>query len=309
MTMTMMIIDYLAKWGHFLAGITWIGLLYYFNFVQTEYFKEADPDARTDAFVKLAPRALWWFRWGAMLTLLTGLVMLWVRGANLTVDGLIGSVMAILMFLNVWLIIWPNQKILIASNEQIKGGGEALPEAAAAAPKAALASRTNTLFSIPMLYFMGSSAHLPNGPMGGNMTALIIILIIIAVLELNAIFGKPGPIATIKGVITSGFALWAVLLGLLLLLPESSPAPAAEPAATVEPAPAVEEAPAMPAEEPPPLTEAAPAEEPAVMDEAAPADAAAPEEEAAASMDEAAPAPEAAPPPEADPVADPDPTG
>ena len=309
MTMTMMIIDYLAKWGHFLAGITWIGLLYYFNFVQTEYFKEADPDARTDAFVKLAPRALWWFRWGAMLTLLTGLVMLWVRGANLTVDGLIGSVMAILMFLNVWLIIWPNQKILIASNEQIKGGGEALPEAAAAAPKAALASRTNTLFSIPMLYFMGSSAHLPNGPMGGNMTALIIILIIIAVLELNAIFGKPGPIATIKGVITSGFALWAVLLGLLLLLPESSSAPAAEPAATVEPAPVVEEAPAMPAEEPPPLTEAAPAEEPAAMDEAAPADAAAPEEEAAAAMDEAAPAPEAAPPPEADPVADPDPTG
>ena len=309
MTMTMMIIDYLAKWGHFLAGITWIGLLYYFNFVQTEYFKEADPDARTDAFVKLAPRALWWFRWGAMLTLLTGLVMLWVRGANLTVDGLIGSVMAILMFLNVWLIIWPNQKILIASNEQIKGGGEALPEAAAAAPKAALASRTNTLFSIPMLYFMGSSAHLPNGPMGGNMTALIIILIIIAVLELNAIFGKPGPIATIKGVITSGFALWAVLLGLLLLLPESSPAPAAEPAATVEPAPVVEEAPAMPAEEPPPLTEAAPAEEPAAMDEAAPADAAAPEGEAAAAMDEAAPAPEAAPPPEADPVADPDPTG
>ena len=294
---------------HFLAGITWIGLLYYFNFVQTEYFKEADPDARTDAFVKLAPRALWWFRWGAMLTLLTGLVMLWVRGANLTVDGLIGSVMAILMFLNVWLIIWPNQKILIASNEQIKGGGEALPEAAAAAPKAALASRTNTLFSIPMLYFMGSSAHLPNGPMGGNMTALIIILIIIAVLELNAIFGKPGPIATIKGVITSGFALWAVLLGLLLLLPESSPAPAAEPAATVEPAPVVEEAPAMPAEEPPPLTEAAPAEEPAAMDEAAPADAAVPEEEAATAMDEAAPAPEAAPPPEADPVADPDPTG
>ena len=309
MTMTMMIIDYLAKWGHFLAGITWIGLLYYFNFVQTEYFKEADPDARTDAFVKLAPRALWWFRWGAMLTLLTGLVMLWVRGANLTVDGLIGSVMAILMFLNVWLIIWPNQKILIASNEQIKGGGEALPEAAAAAPKAALASRTNTLFSIPMLYFMGSSAHLPNGPMGGNMTALIIILIIIAVLELNAIFGKPGPIATIKGVITSGFALWAVLLGLLLLLPESSSAPAAEPAATVEPAPVVEETPAMPAEEPPPLTEAAPAEEPAAMDEAAPADAAAPEGEAAAAMDEAAPAPEAAPPPEADPVADPDPTG
>ena len=137
MSETEMVIDYLAKWGHFLAGITWIGLLYYFNFVQTEYFKEADGGARTDAFTKLVPRALWWFRWGAMLTLLTGLVMLYLRGMGVTVDIVIGSVMAILMFLNVWLIIWPNQKILIASKEQIAGGGEAQPEAAAAAPKAA----------------------------------------------------------------------------------------------------------------------------------------------------------------------------
>lgn len=311
--MTMWVIDYLAKWGHFLAGITWIGLLYYFNFVQAEYFKEADADARTDAFVKLAPRALWWFRWGAMLTLITGLIMLLYRHPGWTVDIVIGSVMAILMFLNVWLIIWPNQKILIASNEQLKGGGEALPEAAAAAPKAALASRTNVLFSIPMLYFMGSTSapDMSNGLMSDNMTALIVILIIIAALELNAIFGKPGPMASIKGVITSGFVLWAVLLGLLLILPESS-APAAEPT-TVEPAPAVETAPAMPAEEPPPMEpppmmEAAPMEEPAATDAAAPSGEAAAGEEAAA-MDEAAPAPEAAPPPAADPVADPDPTG
>ncbi|MCY4213859.1 MAG: urate hydroxylase PuuD [Gammaproteobacteria bacterium] len=216
MSEEMLVIDYLAKWLHFIVGITWIGLLYYFNFVQTEYFKEADPDARVDAFTKLAPRALWWFRWGAMFTLLTGLVMLGIRGAGLTMDIFIGSVLGILMFLNVWLIIWPNQKIVIASNEQIKAGGEALPEAAGAAPKAALASRTNTLFSIPMLYFMGSSAHLPNGPfIGGNMTALIILLIIIAALELNAIFGKQGPLTTVKGVIASGFALWAVMLGVL----------------------------------------------------------------------------------------------
>ena len=214
----MQIIDYLAKWLHFIVGITWIGLLYYFNFVQTEYFKEADPDARVDAFTKLAPRALWWFRWGAMFTLLTGLVMLGIDGAGLTMDIFIGSVMAILMFLNVWLIIWPNQKIVIASNEQIKAGGEALPEAAGAAPKAALASRTNTLFSVPMLYFMGSSAHLPSGNfIGGNMTGLILILIIVAALELNAIFGKQGPLTTVKGVIACGFALWAVMLGLLVV--------------------------------------------------------------------------------------------
>ena len=153
-----------------------------------------------------------------MFTLLTGLVMLGIDGAGLTMDIFIGSVMAILMFLNVWLIIWPNQKIVIASNEQIKAGGEALPEAAGAAPKAALASRTNVLFSVPMLYFMGSSAHLPSGNfIGGNMTALIILLIIIAALELNAIFGKQGPLTTVKGVITSGFVLWAVMLGVLVV--------------------------------------------------------------------------------------------
>ena len=218
MSGTEMVIDYLARWGHFLAGITWIGLLYYFNFVQTEYFKEADGGARTDAFTKLVPRALWWFRWAAMLTLLTGLIMLYFLGMGVTVDIVIGSVMAILMFLNVWLIIWPNQQILIASNEQIAGGGEALPEAAAAAPKAALASRTNTLFSIPMLYFMGSSAHLSNGSMTSEMSALIAALVLIAAIEINAIVGKPGPIASVRGVIVSGFALILVLWGLLKIL-------------------------------------------------------------------------------------------
>ena len=213
-----LIIDYLAKWGHYLAGITWIGLLYYFNFIQTEYFKEADAGARTDAFTKLVPRALWWFRWAAMLTFLTGLIMLYFRGMGVTVDIVIGSVMAILMFLNVWLIIWPNQQVLIASNEQIAGGGEALAEAAAAAPKAALASRTNTLFSIPMLYFMGSSAHLSNGSMMSETNALIAALVIIAAIEINAIVGKPGPIASVRGVIVSGFVLILLLWGLLQVL-------------------------------------------------------------------------------------------
>ena len=219
MSETEMVIDYLAKWGHFMAGITWIGLLYYFNFVQTEYFKEADAGARTDAFTKLVPRALWWFRWAAMFTFLTGLVMLYFRGISVSVDLVVGSVMAILMFLNVWLIIWPNQKILIASNEQIAGGGEALPEAAAAAPKAALASRTNVLFSIPMLYFMGStSANLSHGIMTSEVNALIGALVVIAAIEVNAIVGKPGPIASVRGVIVSGFVLFLVLWGLLTIL-------------------------------------------------------------------------------------------
>lgn len=221
-----LIIDYLARWGHFLFGITWIGILYYFNFVQGEYFKEAEGGARVDAFTKLVPRALWYFRWGAMGTFLTGLILLYFRGRGTSVDITVGATMGTLMFLNVWLIIWPNQKIVIASNEQIKGGGEALPEAAAAAPKAALASRTNTLFSIPMLFLMGASVHLPSasgvghGPVMGteSSTGLIVALLIVAVLEANGIFGKQGPITTVRGVIVSGFVLTAVLWAVLGLL-------------------------------------------------------------------------------------------
>jgi uncharacterized membrane protein len=216
--MDMLLVDYLARWGHYIFGITWIGLLYYFNFVQTEYFKVADPAARTDAFTKLVPRALWYFRWAAMFTFLTGLIMLGIRGAGLTVDILVGSTLGILMFLNVWLIIWPNQRILIASNEQLASGGAALPEAAAAAPKAALASRTNTLFSLPMLFFMGSSAHFSHGGLAGNTTALIVALVIIAALEVNAIVGKQGPLTTIRGVIISGLVLVAVLWAVVSLL-------------------------------------------------------------------------------------------
>ena len=216
--MDQVLIDYLARWGHFLFGITWIGLLYYFNFVQTEYFKEADADARTDAFTKLVPRALWWFRWGAMFTFLTGLIMLGLRGAGVTLDITVGAVLGTLMFLNVWLIIWPNQKIVIESNKQVKAGGEALPEAAGAAPKAALASRTNTLFSVPMLFFMGSSAHYAHGGLNGNTTALIVALVIIAALELNAIFGKQGPLTTVRGVIACGFGLTAVLWAVVALV-------------------------------------------------------------------------------------------
>lgn len=212
------VINYLARWGHMVAGVAWIGLLYYFNFVQTEYFKEADDDARVDAFTKLAPRALWWFRWAAALTFLTGLILLYFIGMGATVDIFLGAVMATLMFLNVWLIIWPNQKIVIASNEQIKGGGEALPEAAAAAPKAALASRTNTLFSLPMLFLMGSSAHYSHGGFGDNMNALIAGLVIIAALEINAIVGKQGPMTTVRGVIVSSLVLTAVFWGLVEVL-------------------------------------------------------------------------------------------
>jgi uncharacterized membrane protein len=212
-------LDYLVRWIHFLAGITWIGLLYYFNFIQGEYFKEADPAHRSGAVQKLVPRALWWFRWGAMLTFLTGVAMLAYRGAGTSYDITVGATLGTLMFLNVWLIIWPNQKIVIASATQVAQGGEALAEAAAAAPKAALASRTNTLFSLPMLFFMGSSAHMPNGLITDASTVgLAAIMVVIAALEINGIVGKQGPMASVSGVIHSGLGLTIVLYGMMVAL-------------------------------------------------------------------------------------------
>ncbi len=212
-------LDFLFRWAHFMAGITWIGLLYYFNFVQTEYFKEAEGAHRAAAIQKLVPRALWWFRWAAMFTFLTGVAMLAYRHTGITYDITVGAVLGILMFLNVWLIIWPKQKIVIASATQVAQGGAALPEAAAAGPKAALASRTNTLFSAPMLFLMGSSFHLSNGLVTtASPVGLWLIMLLILLLEGNAIFGKQGPMSSVAGVIGCSIGLTVVLYGLMVLL-------------------------------------------------------------------------------------------
>lgn len=211
--------DYLFRYIHFLAGITWIGLLYYFNFVQTEYFKEAEDSHKAGAIQKLVPRALWWFRWGAMLTFITGILMLAYRGSNLSSDITVGAVLGTLMFLNVWLIIWPKQKIVIASATQVAEGGEADPNAAGALAKAGLASRTNTLFSMPMLFFMGSSMHMSHELLTSASTVAIgLIMLIILVLEGNGIMGKQGPMTSVKGVIGCGLGLTVVLYGIIALL-------------------------------------------------------------------------------------------
>lgn len=206
-------LEFLMRWGHFLAGVTWIGLLYYFNFVQGEYFKEATPEAKADAVKKLVPRALWWFRYGALVTFLTGVTILLLRGhptEGWTVDITIGALMGTLMFLNVWLIIWPNQKIVC---------GIVSGDAAAAGPKALLASRTNTLFSGPMLLFMGASTHMSHGMLGtASPAALWSIVGIIAALEANAVVGKIGPMASVKGVIHCSLALAVVFWALMSLL-------------------------------------------------------------------------------------------
>lgn len=203
-----------VRWLHVLFGIVWIGMLYYFNFVQGEYFKEATADAKSDAVKKLAPRALWWFRWGAMFTFITGVLLLiaLVKVQNVDLYIVFGAAMATLMFLNVWLIIWPNQKIVC---------GIVPGNAAEAGPKALLASRTNVLFSGPMLFGMLASQHVMGGKgayllsTGASDTALTLSLLIIASLEANAIWGKLGPLQTVKGVIHMSIALTVVMVAIV----------------------------------------------------------------------------------------------
>ena len=211
---------FLFRWIHLLAGVAWIGLLWYFNFVQGEYFKEAEASAKSDAIRKLVPRALWWFRWGAMFTFISGVALLGAKQL-LGYGIIVGAVLGTLMFLNVWLIIWPNQKIVIASAEQAAAGGEADPAAAGALGKAGLASRTNTLFSIPMLFFMASSVHLAqlSTPVtNAGILSVLVVFGIIALLEINAIKGKTGPMTSVGGVIHMGLLLTLVLyLGVDLL--------------------------------------------------------------------------------------------
>ncbi len=201
------LLQFLFRWGHVVFGIAWIGLLYYFNFVQGGYMAAASDAAKVDAFTKLVPKALWWFRWAAMMTFITGVVLLFYIMAGLSGGILLGTAMATLMFLNVWFVIWPNQKVVIASNEAVAAGGEADPEQGAAAAKALLASRTNTLFSLPMVFFMVSHGHFTMGAGNWATAGFWIGLAVILAIEANALWGKTGPITSVKGVIGSSVVL------------------------------------------------------------------------------------------------------
>jgi uncharacterized membrane protein len=139
----------------------WIGLLWYFNFVQTPSMPKI-PDEQKPAVSKvIAPTALFWFRWGAMATLVTGALLAWMSGYLLQALSLqkpftaigIGAWLAIIMWFNVWFIIWPNQKKAL-------GIVTVTPEEKAAAAKmAGMTSRINTMLSIPMLYCMAAQSH------------------------------------------------------------------------------------------------------------------------------------------------------
>ena len=212
-------LHFFLKWLHVFFGILWIGHLYYFNFTQGAFMAQADAPTKSQATQKLVPIALWWFRWGAMWTFVTGLLMLHTAGyVGFSLQGdwgvkiLTGGAFGILMWFNVWFIIWPHQKVIIQSATQVAGGGQPIPDVPARAARALVASRTNTLFSIPMLFYMIGGAHLPiQMDVSNKGTYYVVFLILLAALELNAMKGKLGPMTTVKGVISCGFALAAVV--------------------------------------------------------------------------------------------------
>jgi len=207
--------EFLLRWAHFLAGVTWIGILWYFNFIQGAFFKEIDAEVKKVATQKLVPRALWWFRWGAMFTIITGVLIIAIRLGHygIGIDTmwattiLFGGAMGIVMWFNVWFVIWPAQQVVIAA-----ANGEAAENVPARGRRAFIASRTNTLLSIPMLFYMASASHstfLKSA--AGYMSWYIITGIILVAIEINALTATDGigskPIETTKGVITSGVIL------------------------------------------------------------------------------------------------------
>ena len=173
---------------------------------------EAEASAKADAVKKLAPRALWWFRWGAMFTFLTGLVLLHLTGATTNIMGnpviWIGALAGTIMFLNVWLVIWPNQQVVLG----LKAG-----DGPASGAKAGLASRTNTLLSGPMLFAMLASMH-PAVSGGVSQLAFAVCVLIVLAIEVNGLFGKLGPITTVKGVIHCSLGLALVMWALMAYL-------------------------------------------------------------------------------------------
>lgn len=228
-----MLIEFLLRWVHFLAGITWIGILYYFNFVQTAFFKNCEADVRSSMIRDLVPSALWWFRWGAMFTLLSGLAIIMMKSHTYKVGWdntymtiiLTGGFMGVLMWFNVWFIIWPAQKLVIASAEQVAAGGEAIAGAAARGARAGMASRTNTMFSIPMLFCMGAASHYPivaagDGGVPNLSTYWPAMAAVILVGEFTGAFSGAGKsyqthLTSVKGVITAGFVMTGVMVALM----------------------------------------------------------------------------------------------
>ena len=161
----------LARYGHIFSGILWIGLLYFYNFVQAIALPQMEASARPHYQTSILPFSLKVFRWASLATLIFGL--LFIIGKEIELSGkylldtnagnsiLIGGILGIIMAYNVWMIIWPNQqKIIAAVRDTVENGTPAPADQPKWARTALLASRTNTMLSIPMLFFMVAARNL-----------------------------------------------------------------------------------------------------------------------------------------------------
>lgn len=233
-------LEIVLRYIHFLAGVMWIGVLWYFNLIQTPFFAtELGGQAKSAMTRGLVPSALWYFRWGAMFTFLSGWIIVLLKlhvsvAGSAQVDGLsfgaatvaalglpyftqilTGGVMGTIMWFNVWFIIWPAQRDFVIRNaQQVAEGGEPIPGAAEKAALAARASRTNTLFSIPMLFFMGTASHYTFIDGANDAPYWIAALALMLALELNAVIGT-GPrqkyLASVSGTVHAGVILLLLL--------------------------------------------------------------------------------------------------
>ncbi len=165
------------RWMHFFFGVLWLGHLYFFNFVQAQYEKALSADQKKVLIPQIRGRALWWFRWGAMITLLTGWSYLGyqemvVRKSNFAnwlsfgPDGagasnlwiLFGGLLGTIMWINVWFVIWPAQQVILGS---LSGKREKPADFDALVAMSHRFSRLNTHLSLPMLFGMGARGHFP----------------------------------------------------------------------------------------------------------------------------------------------------
>ena len=174
----------LIRFAHIMFGIVWLGHLYFFNLVNVPFQADLDKELKPKVNPKLLLRAFWWFRWGAMYTLLFGLAMFFYKymyqglffnseTGHVSVRAgwiMFGMLLGTIMWFNVWFVIWPRQKKILGA---MLGGPAAPPEAA---PQAALASKINTYLSGPMLWGMIAGSHVNIWDM--NIATLAIALVI-----------------------------------------------------------------------------------------------------------------------------------
>lgn len=225
-----------ARWGHYLTGAIWVGLLWYFNFVQAPAFAAMTDTVRADTLRLVSARAMTWRRWSAAATAGTGALILFFQepydGDYLEYFGTpqgtavaFGSVLGLVMLANVWFVIHPSQRVLLGSAERVVAGRAPTAEAPRAAKRLARAERCNVMLAIPMLWFMAVAPHFavarfnyrPDRDYIGS--AWVVMILALGIVELSALGQVGGLDSKVNRVLfdrtwrtlAAGIVLWAFL--------------------------------------------------------------------------------------------------